>query len=163
MRRPIRARAPPASSQGVRRIMRRVGRENTACEIRVRSAVHRVGLRFRVNWRPDPELKCKADLIFPTQRVCVFVDGCFWHGCRKHFRPPTTNRSWWIEKIRDVQARDRRQAAVLRHAGCTVIRCWEHEVFGDLSTVVEDIAVAVGRRQKRVAMTLHLGLAAHCR
>lgn len=150
MKRSIRARAPASSSQRVREAMQRVGRVDTACERRLRSALHQAGLRFRINRQPDPQIRCKVDLVFPRQRICVFVDGCFWHGCSKHFRPPKTNRAWWVEKVKDVKARDHRQTVELRQRHWKVMRCWEHEVINHLPRVVKRIAAAVRARGESV-------------
>lgn len=65
------------------------------------------------------------DFLFPRARVCVFVDGCFWHGCPRCFREPTSNVAYWRAKIRRNQRRDRRTVRVLRAAGFRVFRIWE--------------------------------------
>jgi DNA mismatch endonuclease (patch repair protein) len=130
MRRPpsIRARAPIASSAAVRRVMQsNVGRV-TAPEQLLRSALRAAGLRFRVDVRPERDLRCTADVVFVAARVCVFVDGCFWHGCSKHFQTPKTNRAWWTEKIVANRERDTRQRRLLRRRGWRVLRVWEHEL-----------------------------------
>src|SRR4051794_13269539 len=89
--RSIRARAPVASSENVRNVMRAIPSRDTAPEIALRKALHRNGLRFRVDVAPVSELRCKADIVFRSARVCVFVDGCFWHGCPDHFSLPKAN------------------------------------------------------------------------
>jgi len=65
--------------------------------------------------------------VFARQRVAVFVDGCFWHGCPEHGVSPTTNSSYWRAKLGGNVDRDRRNDAVLADAGWTVVRIWEHE------------------------------------
>jgi len=139
----IRTRAPAASSATVRRIMQ----ANTGVETRVerllRSALHKNGLRFRKDTAPTMDVRCKADVVFVSAKICVFIDGCFWHGCPKHFRAPKANRAWWIEKVCDNQQRDRRQAAELRSQGWTVIRVWEHDVEARLSQVATRIQARV--------------------
>jgi DNA mismatch endonuclease (patch repair protein) len=70
-----------ASSDGVRASMRANRGRDTNPEVALRSAVHALGLRYRVAWRPIKGLRRTADLVFPTERVAVFLDGCFWHGC----------------------------------------------------------------------------------
>ncbi|MCC7176906.1 MAG: very short patch repair endonuclease [Acidobacteria bacterium] len=124
----IRSRAPQASSLAVRKVMQaNVGR-TTQPEASLRSAAHRLGLRFRVNVRPEATLRCSADLLFRRAKVCVFVDGCFWHGCPEHFSPPRQNRSWWIEKIRINRGRDVKRTAELEQKGWKVVRYWEHQL-----------------------------------
>ena len=96
----------------------------------LRSALHRAGLRFRKDVCPIPDLRCKADIVFPRQMVCIFVDGCFWHGCGLHFGTPKTTSAWWVEKIAANMERDARQAELLRECGWRVVRIWEHELKG---------------------------------
>jgi len=124
----IRARAPKASSPTVRYVMQRnTGRETYPEEV-LRSALHKIGLRFRKDVQPEIHLKIKADIVFPKKKICVFIDGCFWHGCPLHFKVPKTNSEWWKEKITDNKNRDYRQSKDLIDCGWTVIRYWEHDV-----------------------------------
>src|SRR5690242_1595504 len=83
-----------ASSEGVRASMRANRGRDTAPELAVRRAVHRLGLRYRVSARPIASLRRTADLVFPRQRVAVFVDGCFWHGCPVHHTVAKTNAAF---------------------------------------------------------------------
>lgn len=124
----IRSRAPSASSAVVRRVMQaNTGRE-TWPEQTVRRFLHGCGLRFRKDLRPLPALRCAADLVFPRAKLCIFIDGCFWHGCQRHFRLPASNSAWWAEKIEANRVRDQRNNSALRAAGWQVIRVWEHDV-----------------------------------
>ena len=116
-----------ASSDGTRRSMLANRGRDTAPELRIRSLVHRSGLRFRVDARPLPLLRRTADLVFRPVEVAVFVDGCYWHGCPEHFVQPKTNSEFWKEKIGRNIERDRDTDSILRDAGWTVIRIWEHE------------------------------------
>lgn len=121
--------APPPSSPEARAIMQRNRRRDTAQEVAIRSALHAMGLRFRV----DYPIRCaggrpiRPDIVFTRARVAVFVDGCFWHGCPTHGRTPKSNTSYWEAKIELNQNRDARQTAALESAGWTVVRLWEHE------------------------------------
>jgi DNA mismatch endonuclease (patch repair protein) len=124
----LRSRAPKATSTLVHRVMQaNTGRE-TGPEQTVRRFLHRCGLRFRNDLRPLPVLRCAADLVFPRAKLCIFVDGCFWHGCPRHFRVPASNTAWWAEKIAANRDRDRRNDALLKREGWHVVRLWEHEV-----------------------------------
>ena len=69
------------------------------------------------------------DFVFPEQKVAVFVDGCFWHGCPICQRPlPATNTEYWVKKINRNIERDRLHDAQLIEAGWQVVRIWEHEL-----------------------------------
>jgi DNA mismatch endonuclease (patch repair protein) len=70
----------------------------------------------------------RPDFAFRSKRVVVFVDGCFWHRCPRHYRTPKTNRRFWDTKTRLNKARDIRVHRALRNLGWRVIRLWEHEI-----------------------------------
>jgi DNA mismatch endonuclease (patch repair protein) len=116
---------------------------DTTVEVALRSRLHQDGLRFRKGTRPEASIRCKADIVFRRARVCIFVDGCFWHGCPRHFHCPKSNAAWWREKIDDNIARDERQTRCLTQCGWTVIRLWEHEVADHLDECVHRIEGAV--------------------
>ena len=69
----------------------------------------------------------KPDFVFPKERVAVFVDGCFWHGCPrpKHAPLPENNAEWWAAKLSKNKARDRLVTRTLRKLGWRVLRVWE--------------------------------------
>src|SRR4051794_10611396 len=98
---------------------------DTRPEIAVRSALHRRGLRFRKHRRPIADIRCEADIVFPRERIAVFVDGCFWHGCPRHGRVPRTNRDYWEVKLAANVRRDQLNTARLEQAGWAVVRVWE--------------------------------------
>lgn len=101
-------------------------RRDTSPEIELRSALHRQGLRFRIE-HLLPAMRRRADIVFPRQRVAVFVDGCFWHGCPEHRTAPKANADWWRAKIESNVTRDRDTDARLAAAGWLSLRVWEHE------------------------------------
>src|SRR5690554_1918725 len=101
---------------------------DTRPEKALRSAVHALGFRYRVNIRPIKAVRRTADLVFAKQKVAVFLDGCFWHGCDEHYRPATGSTSeFWNKKIADNRRRDADTDQRLQQAGWEVIRVWEHE------------------------------------
>src|SRR5258706_15539486 len=57
-------------------------------------------------WRRSYSLLGKPDFVFPNQKVVLFVDGCFWHLCPKHFNMPQNNREFWEQKLQDNKKRD---------------------------------------------------------
>src|SRR6266545_3204330 len=143
----IRARAPHASSTQVRRVMQANRSFDTALEALLRSELHKKGIRFRKHVNVDAGVRCRADIIFRSARVCVFVDGCYWHGCPTHFRTPRVNSAWWNEKIADNRRRDRRKSAALRRQGWKVIRIWEHQLsLKSVARVAESIQATVRGR-----------------
>jgi DNA mismatch endonuclease (patch repair protein) len=79
-------------------------------------------------WRRHLPLPGKPDFAFPKQKVAVFVDGCFWHGCPKCYTRPKTNRAFWDKKLEDNMARDKRVTRQLSRQGWKVIRIWQHSL-----------------------------------
>lgn len=116
-----------ASTPHVRASMLGNKSRDTRPERALRSAVHALGLRYRVSARPLPNLRRTADLVFPTERVAIFLDGCFWHGCPNHEASPRANSEYWNRKIELNRQRDVDTNTQLANAGWTVIRVWEHE------------------------------------
>jgi DNA mismatch endonuclease (patch repair protein) len=78
-------------------------------------------------WRRGVALAGRPDFVFRERRVVVFVDGCFWHGCRCK-RLPTRHRAFWKSKLERNRLRDANVSDTLRKAGWQVIRIWEHEL-----------------------------------
>ena len=70
----------------------------------------------------------KPDLAHRKSKTALFMDSCFWHGCAKHARMPSSNRQYWIQKISRNRARDLRVNKELRQSGWLVIRVWEHSL-----------------------------------
>lgn len=100
---------------------------DTGLELTVRSAVHRLGYRYRLHGR---DLPGTPDLIFPRLRKVLFVHGCFWHrheGCRLAYEPKS-NGEFWRRKFAGNVARDARARAQLRDRGWEVLTIWECEV-----------------------------------
>ncbi|WP_075079725.1 very short patch repair endonuclease [Terrimicrobium sacchariphilum] len=81
-------------------------------------------------WRRHAKLPGKPDFAFPRLKVAIFVDGCFWHGCPRHYKPPTTRGAFWEQKILTNRKRDRRVSRELRAKGWQVVRIWECALVG---------------------------------
>ena len=111
------------------------GRDNPR-ELAFRSALHEVGLRFRVHVRPLPT-RNTIDIAFHARKVAVFLDGCFWHGCPLHGTWPKSNERFWRDKIERNVARDTEFTAALQDAGWFVLRFWEHVPLADAVRVTE--------------------------
>jgi len=115
-------------------------RKGTAPELVLRRALHAAGLRYRVDRAPLVGLRRKADIVFVSAHVAVFVDGCFWHGCQDHgLRRHQVNGWYWPGKIESNRLRDADTDRQLAAAGWASLRFWEHELQGPA------VHVAVGR------------------
>ncbi|MBX9979556.1 MAG: very short patch repair endonuclease [Mycobacterium gordonae] len=133
---------PAASSEYIRKRMATTKRRDTGPELALRSALHRMGLRFFIDRRVIGNRR-RVDIVFPTERIAVFVDGCFWHSCPTHGTTPRRNREWWIEKLEANRVRDADTDRVLREHGWTVIRFFEHEDPAVAANVVINHVMAI--------------------
>lgn len=135
---------PAASSPGARSRMMANRRRDTAVELRLRSLLHGMGLRYVVDSRPVKNLPRRADVVFRRAKVAIFVDGCFWHGCPRHGTWPKANKAFWHAKILRNRLRDSDTNMQLQALGWQVIRIWEHE---DLDAAAHRIQASVDSRQ----------------
>jgi DNA mismatch endonuclease (patch repair protein) len=122
--------------------MRRQSPHDTEPEVRLRSALHRRGLRFRVHLRLPGGARREADVAFTARRIAVFVDGCYWHGCPIHASWPKQNADFWRNKIEANRVRDLDTAARLASVGWRTIRVWEHEDPNDAADLIERVVRA---------------------
>jgi DNA mismatch endonuclease (patch repair protein) len=104
--------------------------------------VHALGLRYRVGARPLAGLRRTADLVFPTTKIAVFLDGCFWHGCPEHHTVAAANAKFWADKVSGNRARDRDTDARLEAAGWISVRVWEHEDPAEAAQRVHEVVRA---------------------
>lgn len=119
---------PQPLDEHVSRRMRANRRRDTKPEQALRSALHAQGLRFRKDLptRAGDRL-IRPDVVFPRQRIAVFLDGCYWHACPEHGTSPRRNATYWSWKLERNVQRDLAVNEALADAGWRVIRIWEHE------------------------------------
>lgn len=117
---------------------------NRSTERMLRAHLVRRGVRgWRLNARDLPGC---PDFVFDAERVAVFVDGCFWHGCPNCHRPPSSNQEYWTRKVDRNRCRDRRVSRQLRAERWTVLRVWEHELKVSPSTVMKRILARIAMK-----------------
>jgi DNA mismatch endonuclease (patch repair protein) len=97
---------------------------NLSTELRLVSLLRRERI---AGWRRHQYLAGRPDFVFTHQRVAIFVDGCFWHGCDCR-SIPVTRRNFWRNKIQQNRKRDKLVSRQLRAKKWTVLRFWEHEL-----------------------------------
>lgn len=129
---------PPARSRNMRAIRSR----DTGPERIVRSALHRMGYRFRLHVRDLPGC---PDIVLPRYRAVVFVHGCFWHAhrCRAGSRIPKTNSEYWEAKRSRNKQRHQKARRALRRAGWAVLTIWECQVR-DLGALLSRLETFLG-------------------
>ena len=105
------------------KMMAAVRSKDTKPEHFIRRELHARGYRFRLH-RVD--LPGKPDIVFPSRKCAIFVNGCFWHG---HDCPagslPSTRHEFWKAKIGRNKNRDAENHTKLKAAGWNVLVVWE--------------------------------------
>ena len=102
-------------------------------------------MRYRLHVPLLTKPRRVADIVFPSARLAVFVDGCFWHGCPEHASWPKSNADFWREKIETNRSRDADTNQRLNALGWETVRIWEHE---DARKAANRIAALVDARKK---------------
>jgi DNA mismatch endonuclease (patch repair protein) len=123
--------------------MQRQPRSGTAPELALRRALHRRGLRYRLQVEVLPGLRRRPDVVFRRARVAVEVYGCYWHACPEHGTQPKANGAWWAAKLAANVERDLDTARRLRSAGWELLVVWEHE---DSEVAADRVAAFVTAR-----------------
>jgi len=113
---------------------------NKSTEIKFKMAMVRAGLK---HWRVQPKMLFSPDFIFEQERVAVFIDGCFWHGCPMCKKCPSSNTEYWTAKISRNKARDKKASAELKKDNWKVVRFWEHEIKSNIDRCVGKIFLTI--------------------
>jgi DNA mismatch endonuclease (patch repair protein) len=132
---------PPSRSRNMRAIK---ASGNRTTEARLRLALVRSRIRGWV-LRPS-HVEGKPDFYFSVQKLAIFVDGCFWHGCPRCGHIPRTNTEFWKSKISINKRRDRSVSAGLATAGIKVLRVWECELRRNLDAVMQALVDSLVNR-----------------
>lgn len=133
---PSKIKTPKSRSSAVRNAMKANKGSDTGPELALRSLVHKAGLRYAINARPESRINRRADIVFRSAKVAVFVHGCFWHGCPKHYVLPKTNKGFWFQKVMRNRERDAETRRLLRRKGWKVFVLWEHQDFREPATTI---------------------------
>lgn len=119
------------------RTMSHIRGRDTEPELILRRKLWRQGIRFyRTHLKG---VIGTPDIAFPGLKVAVFVDGCFWHGCPKCYREPSSNTNFWRQKVSRNAERDRRVNDSLMKQGWSIFRVWEHDVRTTPDAVAQEI------------------------
>jgi DNA mismatch endonuclease (patch repair protein) len=118
-------------------------RGNRTTELKFRALVASSGIR---GWKMHVSflLGC-PDFFFPNERIAIFVDGCFWHGCPKCGHTPKSNRQYWSKKLARNKHRDTQVGRKLRSAGIRVMRFWECQLRHDANCCLKRLFTLLER------------------
>jgi len=106
-------------------LMSKIKSKDTKIERDFRKILSESGIRFRKN---SPKHFGKPDIVITSKKVVIFIDSCFWHGCKKHCRIPEANHNYWVNKINLNKKRDKKVKDYYKKFDWKIIRIWEHEL-----------------------------------
>lgn len=106
-------------------IMSKVRHKDSKIEVEFRKKLWAEGFRYRKN---SAKYFGKPDLVLPKYKTVVFIDSCFWHGCKRHGSIPATRKKFWMEKIERNRLRDKQVSKHYNEERWKVIRIWEHDL-----------------------------------
>jgi DNA mismatch endonuclease (patch repair protein) len=117
-------------------VMSKIKGKNTKPELLLRSQLFKQGFRFRIHRK---DLPGKPDIVLPKYKTVIFVHGCFWHYHKdcKEGRIPSTNSTFWKNKLQGNVAKDKAHLKELEKMGWQVITIWECEIERDITDVVK--------------------------
>jgi DNA mismatch endonuclease (patch repair protein) len=122
--------------------MSRIRGYDTKPEIKLRKALWNKGLRYT---KKNRDILGKPDLAFRKRRIAIFVDGCFWHRCPKHYNKPSNNAEFWEKKIRSNIDRDKKINQILCAQGWKIIRVWEHDIRNTFEMTIRKIIATLSK------------------
>lgn len=117
-------------------IMSAVRSKDTKMEIAFRRMLWQKGFRYRKN---SSKYFGKPDIVLKKYKTVIFLDSCFWHGCKKHCRIPAAHKNYWTQKIARNATRDREVSRHFKKQNWKVIRIWEHEISKNLNKALKRI------------------------
>lgn len=117
------------------KIMSSIRSKNTKPEVLLRKALWKEGYRYRIHYGKE-----KIDIAFPSKKIAIFVDGCFWHMCPLHGHVPKSREDYWIPKLNKNMERAKKKDERLEDAGWKVIHFWEHELK-NIDEVLENVLI----------------------
>ena len=129
---------PKAKNKNVSNIMAGVRGKNTKPEIALRKALWANEVKgYRTHWK---KVQGNPDIAFPSKKVAVFVNGCFWHRCPHcNMHTPQHNNSYWEKKFAQNIERDKNNYQALRGVGWTTLVIWECEIQYNLKEQVDKV------------------------
>ena len=124
------------SKQKRSEIMSRIKSRDSKIETLFRKELWKLGFRYRKN---SGKYFGKPDIVLKRHKAIIFIDSCFWHGCKKHCRIPTVRKSYWTQKIARNAKRDNEVTRHYKKQEWKIFRIWEHELTIGMTNVLKII------------------------
>lgn len=107
--------------------------KKTKPELALKKVLRGLGFAYQ------PKMEGHPDFANKKIKIAIFVHGCFWHKCPKHYKEPTSKREYWFPKIEKNVLRDKKNKKLLETKGYKVIKIWEHEIKKDIKKALGKI------------------------
>lgn len=115
------------------KIMAAIRSRDTKPELTTKKMLRGQGFTYQ------PKMKGSPDFIHKKDKIAIFVHGCFWHKCPKHYRQPESNKEYWLPKIERNIKRDKKNEKLLKKQGYQVIKIWEHNIPKDMNKIIRKL------------------------
>jgi DNA mismatch endonuclease (patch repair protein) len=116
--------------------MQAIKSKGTSLEKKVCKVLWNLNFRFRTNVK---DLFGKPDIAIKKYKIVIFIDSCFWHGCDKHCRLPSSNIKYWKEKINKNKQRDIEVTNYYKTKKWKIRRIWEHSLKTNFDKSINQI------------------------
>ena len=118
--------------------MSRIKSRDSKIETLFRKELWKSGFRYRKN---SGKRFGKPDVVLPKYKIVIFIDSCFWHGCKKHCRIPSVRKLYLIKKITRNVSRDTEVSKHYKKQRWRVLRVWEHNLPQKATKIIEQIRI----------------------
>lgn len=115
------------------KIMSSIRSSKTKPELALKKALRGLGFSYQ------PKMNGSPDFANKKKKIAIFVHGCFWHKCSRHFRQPESSKKYWLPKLQKNVERDKRNEKMLKSKGYKVIRIWEHDIPKNMNKIIKRI------------------------
>lgn len=126
-------------------IMSKVKSKDSKIEVDFRKSIWKAGFKYRKN---PTKYFGKPDIVLPKHKMAIFVDSCFWHGCKKHCRIPTARKKYWTAKIDRNIARDKEVSKYYKKQGWKIFRIWEHDLLKKQDKIIKSMLADILKIRK---------------
>lgn len=116
-------------------LMSKIKSKETKLERDFRKILWKEGIRYRKN---SPKHFGKPDIVIASKKIVIFIDSCFWHGCKKHCRIPEANHNYWVDKINYNKKRDKLVNDYYKKSDWHIIRIWEHNIKNNSDKIIKN-------------------------
>lgn len=119
-------------------LMGKIKSKETKLEKSVRTILSKKKIKYRKN---SSKYFGKPDIVIASKKIVIFIDSCFWHGCKRHCRIPKSNHNYWINKINNNRKRDKKVNDYYKKNNWKIIRIWEHELKNEkqINKILKDL------------------------